>query len=111
MTGMPKLPRACRRCCCVTAVPSAPGEVPVVAAGLRAPRSIAFFMRLWIERLCSGVEPQALRRRNLQLEAGDVLRQVGFQIRIVERQVIDLDKTISESVGAELSEAPARACD
>ena len=53
-----------RRCCCASAVPTAPGDVPVMKPGLpgqtllpkgRAPQSIAFFSTVGIERLCSGV--------------------------------------------------------
>jgi hypothetical protein len=88
---MPKLP-SCRRCCCGNCRAGAPGDVPVMTAGLRfqefwprAPQSIAFFTKLGIEPLCSGVRnKQALRRHSLRLDPGR---------RSSARQVIDLDKT------------------
>src|SRR6476620_12179229 len=52
------------RCCCATAVPTFPGDVPIVADGLRAneflpygrlAQSIAFFRPPGSERLYSGV--------------------------------------------------------
>jgi hypothetical protein len=53
-----------RRLCCATAVPIAPGEVPITADGLRVKeflpygrlaQSIAFFRPPGMERLYSGV--------------------------------------------------------
>src|SRR6476661_5224803 len=53
-----------RRCCCATAVPILPGEVPMMPDGLRAKelvpqgrlaQSIAFFSPPGIDRLYSGV--------------------------------------------------------
>lgn len=53
-----------RRCCCPTAVPILPGDVPMTADGLRAneflpygrlAQSIAFFNVSGIDRLYSGV--------------------------------------------------------
>ncbi len=53
-----------RRLCCATAVPIEPGEVPMIAEGLRVKeflpqgrlaQSIAFFSAPGIERLYSGV--------------------------------------------------------
>src|SRR3954451_16385186 len=52
------------RCCCPTAVPIIPGDVPIIADGFRAkeffpqgrlPQSIAFLSAPGIERLYSGV--------------------------------------------------------
>ena len=66
----PCAPRIWRRCCCASAVPIAPGEVPVTAASLagpeflphgRAPQSMAFFSTAGIERLCSGVTKTSRR--------------------------------------------------
>src|SRR4029079_74801 len=56
--------RMLRRCCCPTAVPILPGDVPMVADGLRLKeffphgllaQSIAFFSAPGTERLYSGV--------------------------------------------------------
>src|SRR5215210_5545201 len=56
--------RRLRRCCCAMAVPIAPGDVPIVAEGLRLneffpygrlAQSIAFFSPPGIDRLYSGV--------------------------------------------------------
>src|ERR1043166_584704 len=53
-----------RRCCCATAVPMAPGEVPMIADGLRAnefcpygrlAQSMAFLRPPGMDRLNSGV--------------------------------------------------------
>ena len=53
-----------RRCCCATAVPILPGEVPMIAEGLREKelvpqgrlaQSIAFLSAPGIDRLYSGV--------------------------------------------------------
>jgi hypothetical protein len=56
--------RMLRRCCCATAVPILPGDVPMTADGLRAneflpygrhAQSIAFFNAPGMDRLYSGV--------------------------------------------------------
>src|SRR6476659_1879646 len=56
--------RMLRKCCCATAVPIFPGEVPITPEGLRAKaffpygrlaQSMAFFNAPGIERLYSGV--------------------------------------------------------
>ena len=51
-------------------------------------------------------EQQTRRRRNLGLEPGDAIGQIGLPILIVKRQVIDLDKSKGESVGPQLTERP-----
>src|SRR4051812_5755957 len=64
MSGELQNARMLRRCCCPTAVPILPGDVPMTPDGLRvnefAPygrlaQSIAFFSPPGIERLYSGV--------------------------------------------------------
>jgi hypothetical protein len=49
-------------------------------------------------------EQQAAGGRNLGLEPGDVFRQVGFQVLIIKRQVINLDRTKGKFVRAEPGE-------
>ena len=60
-------PSMLRRCCCATAVPIAPGDVPITADGLRVneflphgrlAQSIAFFSPPGIDRLYSGRHEQ-----------------------------------------------------
>ena len=100
------------RCCCAIAVPMAPGDAPVTAATLpvqefwpqgRAPQS----MRVLEHRRDRAAvlrrdEQDAVRRRDLGLEAGDRLRQVGFEVLVVDRQIVDLRKAEIRFRGPEL---------
>ena len=96
-----------RRCCCASAVPIAPGDVPVTAATLpvqefwpqgRAPQSMAFLSTAGIERLCSGVTNSTASAAAIsRLEADDARRQVGFVVLVVERQIVDLHEAGSRS--------------
>src|SRR3954467_12127266 len=64
MRGELQKARMLRRCCCATAVPILPGDVPIIADGFlvnalvpygRLAQSIAFFNAPGIDRLYSGV--------------------------------------------------------
>ena len=87
------------------AVLMAPGDVPVIAGELagpgvlapgRAPQSIAFFKRpAGIERLCSGVTNRTRPPPRSRFEAVDARRQFGFEVLIVERQIVDWTKVKS----------------
>src|SRR6516165_6396152 len=85
-----------RRCCCAKALPIAPGEVPVMKAGLpvheflpqgRAPQSMAFLRAAGMERSCSGVTISTPSAR--ASEAHHFGRQVAFVVLVVHRQVVD----------------------
>src|SRR5262249_2579665 len=88
-----------RRCCCAKALPTAPGEVPVMKLGLpvqeflphgRAPQSMAFLRTAGMERSCSGVTiktPSA--RASSFLKAHHLGRKVAFIVLVVHRQLVD----------------------
>ena len=75
---MPRPSITVRKFACASAVPIAPGEVPVMKPGLpgqtllphgRAPQSMAFLSAVGIDRLCSGVTintPSALAISSLK---------------------------------------------
>ena len=71
----------------------------------RAPQSMAFLSTAGIERLCSGVtNSRASDLGDVGFEAHHRFRQRGFEILVVQRQVVDADDAGVEGVGAELGQ-------
>src|SRR5580693_10615496 len=73
-TAAPRMPRICLRCCCPTAVPMAPGDVPVMATGLSRqtfsvtglePQSIAFLRTAGSDLLNSGMTMKTASARRI----------------------------------------------
>src|SRR5262249_5496765 len=94
MTRAPRVPRTCRRCNCATAVPSAPGDVPVMAAGFPLHEFLTIGSRAPVNRVLEhggkGAivlgrdEQHRIGRGDLRLEADNARRQLAFEVLVIE---------------------------
>jgi len=108
-----------RKCCCARALPMAPGEVPVMKAGLPDPCVLAPGACAPIDSVLESGgngavvfrrdDEHAVGARQLVLESHHFRRQVAFNVLVEHRQIVDAGECGFEFDGAE-PDQPERAC-
>ena len=114
---MPRPVTTERRCCCAKALPIAPGEVPVMKAGLpvheflpqgRAPQYGVLEGRGNGAVMFRGDNQHAVGARQFVFEAHHFGRQVTFIVLVVHRQVVDAGEARGEPAGAKPDQRPGQ---
>ncbi len=103
-----------RKCACTSAVPIAPGDVPVMNPGLPGQTLCAERPRAPIDRVLQRRRHRSVVFRrddqyavglcDLVLEAHHFGRQIALVVLVVDRQIVDADEFRFEFAGAELDE-------
>jgi hypothetical protein len=106
-----------RRCCCASALPIAPGEVPVIKPGLpvqeflpygRAPINRVLQQRGNGAVVFRGNDQDSISFGEFAFEAHSLFRQVAFKVLIEHRQIVDADEAGVELISTELGKGASQ---